>query len=269
MKTLRLLLLALVASCATTFAAEPVPLLQAHAHNDYEHVHPLFDALGCGFGSVEADIHLVDGKLLVAHDRKSVKPERTLEALYLDPLRERVKINGGRVYRGGPTITLLIDVKTEAKTTYAALHEVLKCYAEMLTVFRNGVAEPQAITVIVSGARDQAGMAAQAVRYAALDGRIEDLTGTKPSTLVPWVSDDWKKIFTWKWTGPMPDEDRQKMNGYIEQAHAQGRRIRFWNTPDTPEAWGLMLDAGVDLINTDHLPELQAFMEKRPGVKAR
>src|SRR5438128_1656766 len=35
-------------------AAEPTPLLHAHAHNDYEHTHPLFDALEQGFCSVEA-----------------------------------------------------------------------------------------------------------------------------------------------------------------------------------------------------------------------
>ena len=102
------LLFALLLSAAGAFAAEPVPLVRAHAHNDYEHTRPLLDALDHGFASVEADIHLVDGQLLVAHDRKSVKPERTLEALYLDPLRERVRKNGGRVYRGGPTITLQI-----------------------------------------------------------------------------------------------------------------------------------------------------------------
>ena len=52
-----------------------------------------------------------------ACEELGVKPERTLEALYLDPLRERVRANGGRVFRGGPTITLLVDIKSEAKTT--------------------------------------------------------------------------------------------------------------------------------------------------------
>src|SRR5207237_4622701 len=47
---------------ASTMAA--VPLIHAHAHNDYEHTRPLLDALDHGFCSVEADIHLVDGKLL-------------------------------------------------------------------------------------------------------------------------------------------------------------------------------------------------------------
>ena len=82
--------------------ADPKPLIHAHAHNDYEHQHPLLDALDQGFCSVEADIYLVEGQLLVAHNRKDVKPERTLQALYLDPLRERAKRNGGRIYPNGP-----------------------------------------------------------------------------------------------------------------------------------------------------------------------
>src|SRR4051812_2888640 len=44
-----------------------VPLQRAHAHNDYEHRRPLFDALARGFSSVEADVWLSRGKLLVAH----------------------------------------------------------------------------------------------------------------------------------------------------------------------------------------------------------
>ncbi len=63
------------------------PLRRAHAHNDYEHPRPLLDALSHGFTSVEADIHLVDGQLLVAHDPIDLDPSRTLESLYLAPWR--------------------------------------------------------------------------------------------------------------------------------------------------------------------------------------
>ena len=122
--------------------AEPVPLIHVHAHNDYEHTRPLFDALDHGFCSVEADIYLVDGQLLVAHDRAKVKPERTLQALYLDPLRDRVKKNGGRVYPGGPECVLLIDEKTRWQTLYPVLRQTLKNYADMLTTFESGVTRP-------------------------------------------------------------------------------------------------------------------------------
>src|ERR1700680_4345384 len=107
-----------VAICAEEPPPAVTPLKNAHAHNDYEHKRPLLDALDQGFGSVEADVFLVDGALLVGHERADLRPERTLQKLYLDPLRARIKANGGRVYKNGPAIWLLVDVKTEAKTTY-------------------------------------------------------------------------------------------------------------------------------------------------------
>src|SRR5205807_3967906 len=120
----RLLLVALAffAFSSPCFGAEPAPLIHTHAHNDYEHKRPLLDALDHGFCSVEADIYLVDGELLVAHERNQVNRQRTLQALYLEPLKQRVKENGGRVYPNGPNCFLLIDIKTEAESTYSALH---------------------------------------------------------------------------------------------------------------------------------------------------
>jgi hypothetical protein len=97
-------LFAFVLMASQAFAgSQPLLITQAHAHNDYEHTRPLFDALDNGFCSVEADISLVDGKLLVAHKASEARPERTLQRLYLDPLRERVKANGGRVYPNSPS----------------------------------------------------------------------------------------------------------------------------------------------------------------------
>src|SRR5207249_11561405 len=110
-------ILLLFTACLPLFAQQSrKPLIRVHAHNDYEHKRPLLDALDHGFCSVEADIYLVDGRLLVAHMRSQVQPERTLEKLYLEPLRQRVKKNGGSVYPAGPELVLLIDIKTDWKT---------------------------------------------------------------------------------------------------------------------------------------------------------
>ncbi len=90
------------------------PIVAGHAHNDYEHHRPLFDAMENGFCSVEVDIHLVDGELLVAHDRHQTTKGKTLQNLYLDPLRQRVRTNSGSVYPDGGEFTLMIDIKTDA-----------------------------------------------------------------------------------------------------------------------------------------------------------
>jgi Glycerophosphoryl diester phosphodiesterase family len=238
----------------------PTPLVSAHAHNDYEHKHPLFDALEQGFCSVEADIHLVDGKLLVAHDIRDISPTRTLESLYLEPLRQRVKQNGGRLYPNGPECTLLIDFKTEGAPTYAVLREVLKQYSDILTVFHDNRKETNAITAILTGDYSREALAADSVRYAACDGKSADLQANPPASLVAWISEDWKRHFTWRGDGPMPDDERRKLSELISKAHEQGRRLRFWDAPDKPVFWKEMQAEGVDLINTDDLPGLAKFL---------
>ena len=248
--------------CATD--SRPRPLEVAHAHNDYEHARPLHDALDHGFCSIEADVYLVDGKLLVAHDRKDVRPERTLEALYLDPLQARVQANGGRVYRNGPTITLLVDIKSEARPTYAALEHVLARYGDFLTSFGREQSTPRAVTVIVSGNRAPADVEQRVVRYSALDGRSTDLDAAAPATLYPWISDNWTKLSTWRGEGELPANDRAKLRDWVSRAHTRGRKIRLWNTPETPEAWQVLRDSGVDIIGTDNLGRLRDFLTKNP-----
>jgi hypothetical protein len=241
-------------------AAEPAPLERAHAHNDYEHARPLLDALDHGFCSVEADVYLINGRLLVAHDRKEVRVERTLTALYLEPLRERVRRNSGRVYPNGPTITLLVDVKSEAAPTYAALHSELANFASMLTTHRTSGITPGAVAVIVSGNRAPQVLQSQPVRYAALDGRKEDLEQDPPPSLVPLVSENWKKVFSWDWEGEMSSMDRAALGEWVRRAHAQKRKVRFWNTPDRAAAWRILLEAGVDVLGTDDLAGLEDFL---------
>jgi len=251
---------ALATLCGASLGAEPVPLIHVHAHNDYEHKRPLFDALDHGFCSVEADVHLVDGELLVAHDRSQVKPERTLQAFYLDPLRERVKKNGGRVYPGGPEFTLLVELKSEWQTSYPVLREILKQYAGMLTTFRSGATETNAIRVIITGHRSKEMFAGESIRYAGVDGELTDLDSGAPADLVPWISSNWGQSFKWRGTGPMPEAEKLKLQSIVARAHAQGRQVRFWGAPDQPVFWREMRANDVDLINTDDLDGAQKFL---------
>jgi UDP-2,3-diacylglucosamine pyrophosphatase LpxH len=241
-------------------ALEAQPLPRAHAHNDYHHPRPLLDALDHGFCSVEADIFLVGDQLLVGHLPLELKPARTLQALYLDPLRRRVQDHGGRVYRDGPPFTLLVDVKTDAERTYAVLATALAGYAEMLTSVRDGVVEPRAVNVIISGNRAEQAVADARLRYVGVDGRLGDLDTPRPSHLVPLISDNWRSHFRWLGQGPMPEPERQKLRGIVDQAHATGRRVRFWATPDDPAVWRELADAGVDLLNADDLAGLVRFL---------
>lgn len=260
-------LLRLPAPAQDRTSASVTPIIHAHAHNDYEHVHPLFDALANGFTSIEADVHLVDGKLLVAHSRKQVRPDRTLQSLYLDPLKHRIEANGGRVYPGGPTVVLLIDVKTEALSTYNAIKAALEPYRPLLTTWHDDQPRPGAITVIITGNRTQKLIAADRDRIAACDGELPDLDSNPPAELVPWISTQWTKTFKWDGRGAMPPAELAKLQQIVQKCHAQHRKLRLWGSPDAPVFWAVLRDNDVDLINTDHLAECRNFLLGRGQEK--
>jgi len=244
-------------------STQPRPLIQAHSHNDYEHQRPLFDALDCGFCSVEADIYLVEGKLLVAHDRREVNAERTLQALYLEPLRQRARAHGGRIYSSGPEVSLMIDVKDSWQATYPVLRSVLEKYADILTSFEEKRITTRAVRVVISGNRSTDMFAGERIRYASADGTLADLDSGMSAELVPWISSRWGASFTWGGEGRMPENEEMKLRQIVTQAHQQGRRVRFWGAPDKPVFWRQMTTENVDLINTDDLRGLQSFLNER------
>ncbi|WP_061335583.1 phosphatidylinositol-specific phospholipase C/glycerophosphodiester phosphodiesterase family protein, partial [Streptomyces scabiei] len=251
------------------------PLWRAHAHNDYEHPRPLLDALDHRFGSVEADVFLVDGRLLVAHDPAGLDPARTLASLYLEPLAARVRAHHGSVHRGRrKPLQLLIDLKTEGSSTYLALDRQLRRHRHLFTTYAHGRVRPGAVTAVVSGDRAaRVPMAAQSVRHAFYDGRLADLLdpAPAPASFVPLVSDNWTVHFTWQGVGPFPEAERAKLRRIVATAHGRGQRVRFWATPDLAgparnAVWGELVAADVDHLNTDDLAGLAAFLEARGPV---
>ena len=96
----------------------------AHSHNDYAQQKIFHLAYNEGFGSIEADIHLLNNEILVGHDTKDLKIANTLENLYLKPL---VAYN-----QPDRKLQLLIDIKTDAINTLDQLVNLLKKYPSII-----------------------------------------------------------------------------------------------------------------------------------------
>jgi hypothetical protein len=224
---------------------------------------------------VEADIWLVDGELLIAHDEWQLDPARTLTGLYLDPLLARVRAHRGRVYAGHDlSLQLLIDIKTEGEATYRALSRVLRRYRPMLSVAVPGRVHTGAVTAVISGHRAaRQPMEAERVRYAFYDGRLDDLGTGVPASFMPLVSDNWTRHFGWTGVGPMPEAERARLRALVAATHGAGQQLRFWATPDAPgpardALWHELLAADVDFLNTDDLPGLAAFLRRHDRTGA-
>ncbi|MEL7039259.1 MAG: glycerophosphodiester phosphodiesterase family protein [Cyanobacteria bacterium J06592_8] len=261
-------------------SSESVPY--THAHNDYEHPFPLLDALSYGFISVESDIWLYpddNENLRVAHDPvEDPTTLPTLEELYLDPLQDlKEEFDNGGVYADGTPLTLLIDIKSEGLSTYQRLHEVLGEYQEespgLFTTYTqdetgNYTITPGAVTPIISGDRPREFMESQEVRYAGYDGRKDDIGTDIDPGFMPLISDNWNNFFSdelaWDGIGTIPEDTEAELNRIVSEVQGEDKIFRFWNLPqDAPSVWGPLLEAEIDLINTDNLAGLSTFIQSQ------
>ena len=230
------------------------PLPTAHAHNDYEHHSPFRGAFALGFRSIEVDVFPVDGRLLVAHDAKDLRPDRTLAALYLDPIlacaRAGTDPGRGPCPHGHP-LTLLVDVKRGGATAVSLLEAELEPLLPWLKRIEGGRLVDGPIEVIVSGARPADAIAGRRDRLLFLDGRVRDLESNPPVALMPLISSSFRPVAGAYGFRGLDDDAKTRIGELARRTHAQGRRLRFWGHMEAPWVWSTLVDHRVDLIGSD------------------
>jgi len=241
----------------------PKYLPHSHAHNDYEHAHPLVDSLNFGFASIEADVWLVDGSLCVAHNRSDVQMSKRLDNLYLEPLFKLFNANGNKIFANGETLFLLVDFKSEGEATYQALKQLLAKYRPMVNA---PAGTKPAVKIIVSGNRPIETIKNDADRCVGVDGRLSDLKSPLDASLMPLISDNWRLHFRYQGNGEISDEEKLKLKTIVQQVHQSGSQLRFWATPENDMLWKTLREAEVDLIGTDQREKLVAFLKSESGT---
>jgi Domain of Unknown Function (DUF1080) len=250
--------------------AQPLTLVKAleqgHSHNDYWRPRPLTDALQRGFKSVEADVFLSNGALLVGHSRQELQADKTLESLYLAPLQELAR-REKKLYQIKSELYLYIDFKTEGPATYAALVPVLKKY-ESLLVKPGKKRKPGQVKVILTGNYPADLVQADKGRLVFLDGKVPDLAQGLDANLYPVVSGNWSSFFKWQGQGPMPAAEARMLETWNQQALKNGQQIRFWNVSEKNEQqvkaiWRVLLNYKSFLVGADHLDWLKEVIEER------
>ena len=175
------------------------------------------------------------------------------------------------IYSTDQQVTLLIDFKSDADSTYQVLRTVLQKYQDILTKFGPNGRQDGPVIVIISGNRPFDLMQQEKSRFAGIDGRLENLGTEKSADFMPLISNNWEDVFTWTGEGSFPIAESQKLKNIVSTAHAHGQQVRFWATRDdsssaSEQVWKELLLAQVDMINTDNLTGLQQFLLKhQPG----
>jgi len=230
--------------------------LNAHSHNDYEQSTPFFLAYNSHFGSIEADIWDVDGDLFVAHNRSDIKPDRSLDALYILPIVKLFRKNGGKAWNDNPsTFQLLIDVKTSFEPILSLLVEKLKKYPD---VFDSNV-NKNAIRIVITGNRPEPKDFSKYPLFIYYDGNLKQKYNDQERKRLALYSENLKDFTSWNGQGVIPEQEELKLKQIIDSVHSLTKKIRFWNAPDAANAWKTYMNLGIDFINTDHIGELSDF----------
>ena len=245
--------------------AAPRSLPTAHAHNDYRQPRPLSNALALGFTSIEVDVFPTDDGLLVGHDEEELREDRTLDSMYLVPLR-RLAGTAEDPRRGpmpdGHALTLLLDIKRHGDRALDQLLPLLRPLDPWLHRTRHGTVIDRPIRVILSGSRPVAAVTSMDDRPLALDGRIRDLGQGHPPDLYPLVSASMRPALgTFGITG-LDDEAKKRLVDLVRRTHEEGRRLRFWGHAESRAVWRSLVDAGVDLIGTDQPRSLAGWLRR-------
>jgi alkaline phosphatase len=226
----------------------------AHSHNDYEKLAPFNGAYKAGFGSVEADLHLINDTLWVAHDKPKpgmVLP--TFESIYLKPLQQMVAKNGGYPYADhSKKLQLLIDLKTNGDTTLPKVVAAIQQYPDL--------SRSKNIYFVISGSRPDPAIWGQYPSFIWFDGNIGQTYTAPALRRIALMSADFHKISKWTGLDTLPAKDKDTLQLLIQSVHKLGKPIRFWASPDNEEAWKQFIQWKIDYLNTDRIDDIAAFL---------
>ncbi|MES2329338.1 MAG: alkaline phosphatase [Bacteroidota bacterium] len=227
-------------------------IANVHAHNDYDHNVPFSQAHDLQLGSIEADVLWINDTLFVAHGAKYLKRDVLFEGSYLQKLANSVKENKGYAYADTSSVLqLLIDIKTDSLQT---LNAVIKSI-EKFPILVN-----RSVRFVITGNQLPAEQFNSYPAYILFDGKINDASHIRNINRIGLFSADFSKYSKWKGEGDIPAADLALLKTDIAKAHALHRQIRFWGVPDNARTWRIMMDLGVDYINTDQIAEVARFV---------
>ena len=199
--------------------------------------------------SIEVDVLYKNGKLLVAHELSEAEENRTLERLYLKPLKETIELG----LFSNRSLQLLIDVKSDA---YRTLDAIIGSLEEFPSIVNH-----KDVKIVISGNRPSIDDYVKYPDFISFDYQsLEHVQDSKILDKIAMVSLSFRKFSEWNGKGRLTGEDFITVTEVIEKAQALGKPFRFWATPDSKSAWKAFADMGVDFINTDMPNECVSYL---------
>ena len=233
------------------WAQQPVIL---HSHNDYNRLAPFWEAYSQHCRSIEADVFLHKGQLLVGHEVKDLKKDNSFAVLYVEPIVRTFRSNGGCMWPDSKDrLQLMVELKSP---TEPALSEVIKLLKQYPDVF----CAKKGVRVTITGNVPAPEDFGRYPSWIWFDGNLQ--TEYTPAQLkrVALISEDFREYARkWNGKGNFVQADYKPLRAAIDQAHALGKPVRFWNAPEGTTAYFTYIRLGLEYVNTDKPAVASAF----------
>jgi alkaline phosphatase len=164
---------------------------------------PFWNAFANGLSSIEVDVFLEKDTLFVAHHKKEISKDRTIENLYLKPMQQVISLELG----DQDIIQLLVDVKTEAEPTLRVLMTTLERYPNLINSDR--------ISIVISGNQPSLSKQLNYPNYINFDYQsLAPIQNPKIWDKIALISLDFKRFSEWNGKGRLTDADYKKVTTY-------------------------------------------------------
>jgi alkaline phosphatase len=217
-----------------------------HAHNDYEKNNPLKEALKYAFKSIEVDIFLHQGRLVVSHIPLQLDFKPDLEELYFKPLAQLHEQDFWSQYPARP-LRLMIDMKNASEPGIDSLRSLVLKYR---TLF---VGSQAPVRLVLSGGAQRFLMKPGDTLLWGLDDSVVALWEKiqSPDNYTAQASMSWpafRKRYLHHRSTQQKDSLVQNLTSWFK-----GRNIplRLYAAGNRPRQWKRLADWGFTVINVD------------------
>lgn len=234
-----------------------------HGHNDYQKHPPLFRALNWSIPSVEADLYLHKGRLVVSHLSLFLHRKPTFEALYLKPLALLFAADQSSHYL--PWLRLMIDIKSEPQATVDSLRSLLRRYPALTA--RQG----QSLTIFLSGRARRTHLLPSDTLFWGLDDPIPALFNGQ---LIPdhWTRQasmsyrEFKRLFLKPYSPSRRDSMVRELTAWFA---ARNIPVRLYGAGNRLRRWNRLVQWGFTVINVDRYRRASRWWQNHGRVNSK
>lgn len=238
-----------------------------HAHNDYGKKRPLYEALKYDCHSIEVDIFLHRGRLVVSHVPLWLDFKPDLEALYLRPLKKLWEQDFFSHYPARP-LRLMMDMKNASRPAVDSLRALLLRYSFLFL----GSQAPARI-ILSGGARRSLIKPGDTILWG-LDDGVKALweKAQAPDAFTAQASMAWpafKKRYLKARSAHQQDSLVKQLTDWFRERSIP---LRLYAAGNNPRQWKRLADWGFSVINVDRYKRardwLNHYQKKDVGVAA-